>query len=87
MRGDVRDRGSLRGGERCVPRGPDEIAGCGVGMTCCGACFGHRDLAPRPRPSQLQRAAGPRVAGPDRFEERQHVLGTSDSPFREQLMI
>ena len=72
--GDVRHRRRLTGCVCGLASGPAHLSGGRVGRESRRAGLRHRDFAAHPRPSLLDRLAGPRVRRPGRLEEMQNML-------------
>jgi hypothetical protein len=83
----VTDRRGLAGRVRGMSRRTTEIPRRGVGMACCRAGLGPRDLASRPGAPELDRASWTVVARPGVLEMVQDVLRTVGRPDREEPVV
>jgi hypothetical protein len=85
--GDMRHHCRLSGCICSVPSGSAQLSSRAHGMATRRPGLRHPDLTRRPCPNVLDRPAGPRVGGPDRFEEVQNVLGARGRPQSEEPMV
>jgi hypothetical protein len=84
---DVADRRGLRGGVRGMPWSPTQVSGSGVCMARGGSGHCPRDLAARPRSTEVDRPTWTVVLWPRLLEVGQHVLRAVSRPDRESTVI
>jgi hypothetical protein len=87
VRGDVRHRRRLAGGERGVPSSSAQLSSGSHGMTGRRTGLRHPDLTARPGANLIDRVAGPWIRGLLGLEEVQNVLCARCCPQSQEPMV
>jgi hypothetical protein len=87
VRRDVRRGGGLRSGVGGVARRTPKVPGSGVRVTGGRPGDGHGDLAPGPRPGQLDGVLRTLVVRADPLEMLEDVRGAVGRPHRERVVV